>query len=315
MSRVLLTGGAGFIGSNIAGELLNQDHYVVCLDNLYADRKENILEFEGNENFVFVNGDIRDLKTIQTILREHSIKKICHQAARGSVPKSVNDPILTNSINIDGTLNVLWAAKEEGVKRVVLAISSSIYGDAPTLPKVETMPYNPKSPYAISKVANDMYCRNFFELYGLETAGLRYFNVYGPKQDPEGAYAAVIPKFILSALRNQPLVIEGNGEQTRDFSYISDVVNANMLALTSQKAPGHSMNIAYGKRISVNDLAGKIIQFTNSHSEIRYIEPRKGDVKDSLADLSLAKEKLGYVPKVAIEEGLKRTVEWFQKKV
>lgn len=314
MSRILVTGGAGFIGSNITEELLSKGHFVVCLDDLSAGKMENIQEFQSNENFVFVNGDIRNLQIIQKLLKEHSIEKICHQAARGSVPKSVNNPILTNSINVDGTLNILWAAKEAGVKRVVAAISSSIYGDSPTLPKIETMPYNPKSPYATSKVVDDLYCKNFYDLYDLETVGLRYFNVYGPKQDPKGDYAAVIPKFALNAWKGEPLFIEGDGEQTRDFSYISDVVNANLLALESDKAPGHSMNIAYGDRISVNDLAKKIIQLTSSKSEITYKESRPGDVKDSLADLTLAKEKLGFIPKVSIDEGLKKTVEWFSSK-
>ncbi|CEG13875.1 putative NAD-dependent epimerase/dehydratase (WbpP) (fragment) [groundwater metagenome] len=254
--KVLVTGCAGFIGSNIVERLLSDGHFVVGIDNFETGHKENIGEFLENENFKFIEGDIRNLDFLDTVIKEYSIKQISHQAARGSVPKSVEDPIKTNSINVIGTLNVLFSAKQNNVEKVVVAISSSIYGDTPELPKKESMHYNPKSPYAITKVAKDLYGKNFFELYGLKTIGLRYFNVYGYKQDPSGAYAAVIPKFILSTLRNNPMEIYGDGNQTRDFTFVKDVVDSNILAL-EKNVGGISVNIAYGSFVTINQLAKK----------------------------------------------------------
>lgn len=310
---LLVTGCAGFIGSNIVGRLLSDGHFVVGVDNFDTGYKENIEEFFENENFKFIEGDIRDLDLLDAVIKDYKIKQISHQAARGSVPKSVEAPVKTNSINIDGTLNVLFAAKENNVEKVVVAISSSIYGDTPDLPKKESMPYNPKSPYAITKVAKDLYCRNFYELYGLKTIGLRYFNVYGYKQDPSGPYAAVIPKFILSALRNKPIEIYGDGNQTRDFTFVKDVVDANILAL-EKNVGGISVNIAYGNSITINQLAEKIKKLTNSKSKIIHTAIRKGDIRHSLADITLAKKYLGYNPKFNLDEGLKETVDWFTKK-
>lgn len=311
--EILLTGCAGFIGSNILERLLQEGHFVVGIDNFDTGHKENIADFLGNQNFKFIEGDIRNLNLLDKIIKEYNIKYISHQAARGSVPKSIVDPITTNSVNIEGTLNVLFAAKNHDIKKVVVAISSSIYGDTPELPKKESMPYNPKSPYAITKVSKDLYCKNFFELYGLKTIGLRYFNVYGRKQDPSGPYAAVIPKFILSALTGHPLEIYGDGEQTRDFTFIEDVVDSNILAL-EKDIGGISVNIAYGKSVTINHLAEKIKMITNSKSEILHKIPRKGDIKDSLADISLAKKYLGYNPKFNLDKGLKETINWYIKK-
>jgi len=252
---------------------------------------------------------------VETIIKENKIKYITHQAARGSVPKSVEDPILTNEINVNGTLNVLWAAKKNDVEKVVCAISSSVYGDTPTLPKVETMPYSPLSPYALTKVAKEMYCKTFFELYKLKTIGLRYFNVYGRRQDPNGDYAAVIPRWITKALKGEDLPINGDGKQTRDFTYIDDVVNANILALKceNQEAFGRGFNIGYSGKIDIKTLAENIIKATKSKSKIVFGEPRKGDIQDSYADIGLAKNILGYNPKVNINDGLEKTLDWYNK--
>ncbi len=308
--RILITGGAGFIGSNLIKELLNQNNFVVCLDNLSVGSERNIKEFSDNENFVFIKGDIRDLNLIKKIMKNYSIDYISHQAARVSVPRSIKNPLLTNEININGTLNVLWAAKEFGVKKVVVASSSSIYGDSIKLPKKETMKYNPKSPYAITKGVEELYSKNFCELYGLKIICLRYFNIYGPKQNPKGDYAAVIPKFINSALDNKPLTIFGDGTQTRDFIFVSDVVKVNISAL--KKEIIGNFNIGSGERVSILELARKIIEITNSEPEIKYSPPNKGDIKDSLADISLARKYLDFNPKYSLDKGLEKTVDWFK---
>ncbi|MBI2079131.1 SDR family oxidoreductase [Candidatus Micrarchaeota archaeon] len=313
MNSVLVTGGAGFIGSNLIETLLVKKYFVICLDNFSSGYEKNIKEFLSHENFVLEKGDVRDGSLVERVIKEHKIEFISHQAARGSVPKSIEEPLVSNEVNVNGTLNVLWAAHKNGVKRVVTAISSSIYGDSLTLPKKEEMPYNPKSPYAITKVTKDMYSKLFHDLYGLETVGLRYFNVYGPKQDPKGAYAAVIPRFVNNALKNEPLMIFGDGTQTRDFTYISDVVAANVLALEQNGAVGKSVNIADGKSTSIKELAEMVIRITDSKSKIRYEKERAGDIKHSVAEVSLAKKYLGYSPQVNIKEGLARTVVWFKR--
>ena len=308
--RILVTGGAGFIGSNLIKELINQNNFIVCLDDLSHGFERNIKEFLDNKNFIFVKGDIRDLKLINKIIKDYSIDYISHQAARCSVPKSIENPILITEINIKGTLNILWAAKESRVKKVVIASSSSIYGDLMKLPKKESMNYDPKSPYAITKIVEELYSKNFYDLYGLKTICLRYFNVYGPKQNPEGDYSAAIPKFINSALSNKSLTIFGDGTQTRDFIFVQDVVNVNISAL--KKEVIGNFNIGSGKRISINELAKKIIEITSSKSKIIYLPERKGDLKDSLADISLAKKYLDFNPKYNLEEGLKITTEWIK---
>lgn len=313
MTSILVTGGAGFIGSNLIAALLESGYKVVCVDDLSTGHEKNIKEFESNQNFIFKNIDIRNYKLLEAIIKENKIELISHQAARGSVPKSIQEPLVTNDVNVNGTLNVLWAAHKNNVKRVVVAISSSVYGDSEVLPKREDMPYNPKSPYAVSKVAKELYLKVFNQLYSLETVGLRYFNVYGPKQDPNGAYAAVIPKLISNALNNEPLSINGDGEQTRDFTYITDVVKANLLALKENAANGKSFNIAVGKSTTVNELAENIIEVTGSKSKIVHGQDRPGDVKHSIADISLAKKYLNFSPSIEIGEGLRFTIDWFRR--
>lgn len=309
--NILITGGAGFIGSNLAAYFLSQGAKVVVFDNFSTGHKKNLSAFENNDKFVLIDGDIRNLDLIEGVLKKYEIDYVSHQAALGSVPKSINNPILSNDVNVSGTLNILWASHKAGVKKVVCAISSSVYGDAPTLPKIESMPISPLSPYAVTKAACEYYCKVFNDLYGLPTVGLRYFNVYGRNQDPNGDYAAVIPKFILSALHGDPLIIYGNGLQTRDFTYIDDVVSANHLAFSSDKANGKSFNIARGDSINITDLANKVLQYSGSSSKIVYKDPRGGDIQDSVASVELARDVLSFSPKWPLDEGLQATVDWF----
>ncbi|GCC11294.1 UDP-glucose 4-epimerase [archaeon] len=309
--KVLITGGAGFIGSNLAGSLLEQGYGVLAYDNLLTGKRENLLEYESNENFTFVEGDILDFKKLSEKIAD--AKYVLHQAALPSVARSVKDPRTTNRVNIEGTLNVLTAAKDGGVKRVVLASSSSVYGDTPELPKREDMPYNPLSPYAVTKVTKELYSGVFSQLYEFPVACLRYFNVYGPKQDPKSEYAAVIPKFITSALNDEPLTIEGDGLQTRDFTYIEDVVQANIKAMKGHAAG--NFNIAYGENISIKGLAEKIVTLISSSSEIVHKAPRPGDVRDSLADITEAQRELGYNPEYNLNMGLEKTIEWFRNRI
>jgi nucleoside-diphosphate-sugar epimerase len=310
--RVLITGGAGFIGSNIAERLLTLGDEVTVLDDLSTGRLSNIQAFEGKPNFRFIQGSILDLGLLREILRDRRIERVCHQAARPSVARSIEDPMATHQINVTGTLQVLMAAQEAGCRRVVMASSSSIYGNTPELPKREDMPYRPRSPYAASKVAGELYLKVFQAIHGLQTIGLRYFNVYGRRQDPNSHYAAVIPKFIRSALKGEPLPIEGDGGQTRDFTYIDDVVEANRLALTVPQVNGECVNIGFGQQTSVRSLAETILRRTGSSSPIQHRGPRPGDVRDSLADLSLAEKCLGYRPGYSLEKGLAASIEWYR---
>ncbi len=309
--KVLVTGGAGFIGSNLAERLIRDGHRVVVFDDLSTGKRENIKEIMDHPDFHFVEGTILDRKHLSETIREHGIESISHQAARPSVARSVENPLATNEINVSGTLNILQAAVDCGVQRVVTAISSSVYGDTPELPKRESMPYNPQSPYAVSKVTKELYLKVFCEVYGLHTVGLRYFNVYGRRQDPKSDYAAVIPKFITSALRGNELTIEDDGKQTRDFTYIDDVVDANIAGFLHDGARGRSFNIAYGERISILELAQNIIKLTKSESKITFKPKRKGDVRHSLADISYAGEYLDYRPKFDLERGLAETIAWY----
>lgn len=313
--NVLVTGCAGFIGSNICEQLVTDGWNVIGIDNLMTGYRKNIEHLEKRDTFTFIWADVRNYAEIDKIIKEHQITHITHQAARGSVPKSVENPILTNEINVSGTLNVLWSAVENKVDKVVCAISSAVYGNTEILPKVETMPYNPLSPYAITKVAKEMYCKAFFDLYGLKTVGLRYFNVYGRRQDPNGDYAAVIPRWITKALRNEDLPINGDGKQTRDFTYIDDVVNANILALECEndEAFGRGFNIGYSGRIDITTLAENIIEATASRSAIVFGEARKGDIQDSYADITLAQELLGYQPETSVSQGLEKTMSWYRE--
>lgn len=316
-SKVLVTGGAGFIGSNIIEKLINQNNYVVCLDNLSTGKIANIEVYLDNNNFHFINGDIRN----QIICNEacKGIDIVLHQAALGSVPRSINDPTTTNQVNVDGFINMLIAARDNKIKRFVFASSSSVYGDSTELPKQEDKIGNPLSPYAVTKQVNELYAKVFGDLYGLETIGLRYFNVFGKNQDPEGAYAAVFPKFIKSLIKHEAPIIYGDGTQSRDFTYIANVIQANELAATTtnSKAINTTFNVAFGKSISLNELSRELIKsLSEFDTEIAKIRPiygnvRQGDIKDSLASIDKAKKLLGYAPEYDVHKGLKLAVSWY----
>lgn len=311
MSNVLVTGGAGFIGSNLTESLLERGHRVRIIDNFSTGKRENLVFDKKYFNFEVIEGDIRDLTVCQKAVK--NIEYVFHQAALPSVQRSVEDPLTSNSINVKGTLNVLLAARDERAKRVIYASSSSIYGDTPVLPKREEMPPNPLSPYALQKFIGEQYNQLFFQLYGLETISLRYFNIFGPKQDPNSIYSAVIPKFIDALLHGVPPTVFGDGEQSRDFTYIDNVVEANLLAMSLEHTCGEVMNIACGKRTSLNQLLNILQDILDSKISPVYQEPRKGDVRHSLADISRGGKVLNYAPKVEIEIGLKKTVEYFKK--
>jgi len=307
-SKVVVTGGAGFIGSNLAQEL-SKENQVTVFDDLSTGYLENIENLINSRDVIFVKGSITNMDILQKLFED--VDYIFHQAAIPSVPRSVKDPISSNYTNVNGTLNVLVAARDNNVKKLVYASSSSAYGDTPVLPKREDMKPCPLSPYAISKLAAEYYCQVFSEVYNLETASLRYFNVFGPRQDPSSEYAAVIPKFIGSVLNDKSPIVYGDGEQTRDFTFVDDVVNANILAAESLSTG--VFNIAGGKRISINDLAGLIMEILDKDLDITHIEPQPGDIKHSLADISKAREQIGYMPKFNVKDGLKETVKWFQQ--
>ena len=303
MAFYLVTGGAGFIGSNLSEELLKRGHKVRIIDNFSTGKEENIRDFLNDIHLV--KGDIRNLDTVRGAVK--GIDFCLHQAALPSVPRSVSDPISSNETNVNGTLNVLVSARDEGVKRVVLAASSSAYGNTDVLPKVETMTPDPLSPYAVTKYTGELYAKIFYFLYGLETICLRYFNIFGPKQDPASQYSAVIPKFVTAMLKNHSPVIHGDGEQSRDFTYIDNAIEANILASTSLMAGhGEVVNIACGEKITLNHLVQKLNKLLGKNIKPVYTEPRKGDVKHSFADIRLAKELLGFDVKVGFEDGLKK---------
>jgi nucleoside-diphosphate-sugar epimerase len=311
MSKVLVTGGAGFIGSNLTESLLKRRHFVRVLDDFSTGKRENLIFGKEYPSLEILEGDIRDLRTCKKAIK--GVEYIFHQAALPSVQRSVEDPGTSNAINVGGTLNILLAAKEEGVKRVIYASSSSIYGDTPTLPKREEMPPHPLSPYALQKYIGEQYCRLFYQLYGLDSVSLRYFNIFGPKQDPNSVYSAVIPRFIDALIHDRPPVIFGDGEQSRDFTFIENVVQANLLAMSAGHLRGEAMNIACGKRISLNQLLKILKKILGSKLAPIYQEPRKGDVRHSLADIRKSKKSINYMPKVGTEEGLNKTVEFFQR--
>jgi len=304
--KIVVTGGSGFIGSNLAGELL-KNHEVTIIDNLSTGRIEN-LDYIRNK-VQFIQGSITD----QNLLKEtfFDVDTVFHQAAIPSVERSLHDPIASNEVNVDGTLKVLVAARDCGVRKVVYASSSSVYGDTPMLPKREEMKPNPKSPYAISKLAGEYYCRMFSYVYGLKTVCLRYFNVFGPRQNPHSEYAAVIPRFVTSILEGRPPIIYGDGQQTRDFTFVRDVVKANVLAANGNIEG--IFNIACGRRISLNELVAHIMEIVGNEVKPIYEKPRVGDIKDSLADVSAAREAMGYSPDYDMNSGLKETIKWFQK--
>ena len=305
-----VTGGAGFIGSHIVERLIRDGKSVRVIDDLSTGRRENIAPFSGE--IEFIEGDVRDLDALRDAM--DGVGYVFHQAAIPSVPRSVADPAATNAANVDGTLNVLLAARDAGVKRVVYASSSSVYGDTPTLPKREEMKPEPRSPYAVSKLAGELYCRVFYDVYGLETVALRYFNVFGPRQDPASEYSAVVPKFITALLRGDPPTIYGDGNQSRDFTYVENVVEANLLAARASGAPGEVFNIACGERITVGELARLLADILGVERKPVHVPPRPGDVKHSLADIARARETLGYRVGIDVREGLRRTVEWYEKR-
>ncbi|RKL68221.1 LPS biosynthesis protein WbpP [Salipaludibacillus neizhouensis] len=308
--KFLITGGAGFIGSNLADFLLQHGFEVKVLDDYSNGRHENIKDLKSKYEFEFIEGDIRDLETCKAAVK--GVDYVLHQAAWGSVPRSIRMPLVYDEVNIHGTLNMLEAAKDAGVKKFVYASSSSVYGDEPTLPKVEGREGKPLSPYAITKKVNELYAKNYFELYGLETVGLRYFNVFGRRQDPHSTYAAVIPIFIRDLLKDQAPNINGDGSQTRDFTYIDNVIEANLLAcLAGTEASGEAFNIAYGKKITLNELYEIICKLLDKEIKPNYREPREGDIPHSLADISKTKKLLGYDPKIDVFEGLERTMAWY----
>ena len=306
--KVVVTGGSGFIGSNLTQEL-SKENQVTVVDNLSTGYLENIQNLINSGDIIFVEGSITDMDLLQKLFED--VDYIFHQAAIPSVPRSVKDPISSNYTNVNGTLNVLVAARDNNVKKLVYASSSSAYGDTPVLPKSEDMKPCPLSPYAISKLTAEYYCQVFSDVYNLATASLRYFNVFGPRQDPSSEYAAVIPKFIGSILNDKSPIVYGDGEQTRDFTFVDDVVNANILAAESMSTG--VFNIAGGKRISINDLAGLIMELLDKDLDITHIEPQPGDIKHSLADISKAREQMKYMPKFNVKDGLKETIKWFQQ--
>jgi len=311
ISKVLVTGGAGFIGSHLTEALLQEGHRVRVLDDFSTGKRENLIFNKEYPSLEIIEGDIRHLAICQKAMKD--IEYVFHQAALPSVQRSVEDPLGSNAVNGGGTLNILFAAREETVKRVIYASSSSIYGDTPTLPKHEEMLSHPLSPYALQKYIGEQYCRLFYQLYGLETVSLRYFNIFGPKQDPNSIYSAVIPKFIDALLQGSPPIIFGDGEQSRDFTYIGNVVQANLLAMSAEHLHGEAINIACAERTSLNQLVNVLRKILGSKLSPVYEEPRKGDVRHSLADIRKGKELLNYEPKVGVELGLKKTVEFFQK--
>ena len=308
-TTALVTGGAGFIGSNLAEELIRQGARVRILDNLITGRRENLDEISGD--FDFIEGDLNDDSALQRAL--DGVEIVFHQAALPSVPRSVDDPAETHRACANGTFNLLLKAKESGVRRVVYAASSSAYGDQPTLPKVETMKPEPMSPYAAAKLVGEYYCSVFNSVYGLEAISLRYFNVFGPRQDPSSTYSGVISRFIDALMTGQTPTIYGNGEQSRDFTYIANVVDANINAAQTSRGLGEVMNIANGERVSLNELLEVLKKITGKPEvSAEYLPARKGDVKHSPADNARAVEWLGYEKLVGLEEGLRRTIDWWK---
>lgn len=308
MARYLVTGGAGFIGSNLVEALLKQGETVRVLDDFSTGKRKNLAPWK--DDIEVLEGSIEDFDLCNTAMQDTDY--VLHQAALPSVPKSINLPRETNAINLGGIVNLLVAARDANVKRFVFAASSSAYGNTETLPKVETMPTQPLSPYAIQKLSGEQYCRVFFEQYGLQTVALRYFNIFGPRQDPQSLYSAVIPKFVAACLKDEGPTIFGDGETSRDFTYIDNVVQANLKAcLAPDKCAGNVMNVACGGRVTLTELADGIRKALGKGKAPNYEDERAGDVKHSMADISLARELIGYDPKVLFEEGIKKTIDWY----
>jgi len=314
---ILITGGAGFIGSNLTEYFLKSGHKVICLDNFSTGHRHNLKDFLDNPDFKLIEGDIRNLEDCNVAVE--GVDYVLHQAALGSVPRSIKDPITTNDVNVSGFLNMLTAARDAKVKRFVYAASSSTYGDSEGLPKVEEVIGKPLSPYAITKYVNELYAEIFSKTYGLETIGLRYFNVFGRKQDPNGAYAAVIPKFVMQFMNYESPIINGDGNYSRDFTYIDNVIQMNELAMTSQnpEAVNSVYNTAFGDRNTLNDLVKYLKEYLSEFDpkindvQVVYGENRAGDIPHSLASIEKAKKVLGYNPKYSLQDGLKEAVEWY----
>jgi nucleoside-diphosphate-sugar epimerase len=308
--RYLVTGGAGFIGSNTVDELVRRGHGVVVLDDLSSGKEDNLAEVRSK--ITFMKGSITDIEAVQKAMVQADY--VIHLAARTSVPRSVKDPVDTNRINVDGTLNVLVAARDNKVKRVVFAASSSAYGDTPTLPKSEDMQPVPISPYGVSKYVGELYAQTFGRCYGLENVCLRYFNIFGPRQDPDSPYSGVLSRFSTAFLDSTPPVVFGDGEQTRDFTYVDNAVAANLLAAVApaRQVVGQSFNIGTGQRISLNLVVELLREITGYAGPVNYAPARNGDVKHSQADISKACAAMNYSPEVTFKEGLKRTVEWYK---
>lgn len=310
MSRYLITGGAGFIGSNLVRFVLNQGHEVVVLDNFATGKRENLTEVI--EDITFIEGDIRD----KNIVAE-SLKDCCavfHQAALGSVPRSVDDPVASHDANVNGTINILESCRAAGVQRIVFAASSSAYGNQPVSPKQEDMPILPISPYAASKVACEAYMQAYAAAYGMQTVSLRYFNVFGPRQNPFGAYAAVIPAFVSALLKGESPIIYGDGEQSRDFCYIDNICHANWLAAHApvENCTGRPFNIACNEAVTLNQILARLQGLLNTNISPVFSPPRAGDVKHSLADIRRAEEKIGYTPLVKFDQGLEQAIDWYR---
>ena len=315
--RILVTGGAGFIGSNLCEALLNLKVFVSCLDNFSTGKKENLLSFESNPNFLLIEGDVRNLSDCEKAVE--GVDYVLHQAALGSVPRSIKDPITSNDVNVGGFLNMLTASRDAKVKRFIYAASSSTYGDSESMPKVEDVIGKPLSPYAVTKYVNELYADVFSSIYGLETIGLRYFNVFGRRQDPNGAYAAVIPKFVSQLMNNTSPVINGDGNYSRDFTYIDNVVQANLLSLITEnkEALNTVYNVAYGDRKTLNDLMKYLKEYLSEFDskivgiEVKYGPNRSGDIPHSHASIKKAKNNLNYDPKYSLQQGLKEAVKWY----
>lgn len=307
-STILVTGGAGFIGSHLVRRLLSEGYTVRVLDNFLTGSRANLVEVQ--DRIQIVEGSVTDAEAAAEAVA--GVDCIFHQAALPSVPRSVRDPLASNNTNVNGTLTLLCAARDAGVRRLVYAASSSAYGNSLTLPKEESMPTNPLSPYAVAKLAAEGYCRAFYNVYGFETVALRYFNVFGPRQDPNSEYAAVIPRFITALLEDREITIHGDGEQSRDFTYIENTLDGNLRAMTAPGAVGEVCNIACGDRFTLNFLVQTLAEIIGAEPRVRYIESRQGDVKHSLAAIEKARQLLGYEPLVTFREGLERTVEYFK---
>jgi nucleoside-diphosphate-sugar epimerase len=309
MENFLVTGGAGFIGSNICSKLVNQGCFVRVIDNLLTGKKSNLASFI--DKIEFIEADMGDPEVARRVMK--GIDVVLHEGALPSVPRSVDDPAATHRHCVDATFTLLLAARDLKVKRFVYAASSSAYGDTPTLPKVETMSVNPLSPYAAAKLMGEYYCSVFYKVFGLETICLRYFNVFGPHQDPTSQYAAAIPAFVTSILKDKSPTVYGDGEQSRDFTYVDNVVEANLLAARAKQTKGEVVNIACGEAITVNKIIKMINDIIGKSVKPMYVPARKGDVKHSLADISLAGKLIGYKPVVTFKEGLSKAIEWYKE--